>query len=325
MKSVFIIGSLLLALAIALPVTGCRTIVRPVPVHAFQSYHFNQETSLISRVSIAPDFLMTYLKELDKKADYQPYSPSVKEMKIIETSLGSLPPAFRRILKKRLVGIYFVKNFLGNGMTDWIIDSHGDVYVVLVFNASVFAKNISRLLTDKENTCFIPNDPDYRVSIDCGTSYNGFLYILLHEATHAVDYIKSITPYTDVQYKKHLNRSGAGTAFTRNIWTGYDRPRERFLFTGKVYFYGFHEPLLRISDAPDIYRDLVRSPFVTLYGSLSWAEDLSELTSFYHITRVMQQPFTINVTYKDKIIRSIRPMDSQKVKERLGQLSMFYK
>jgi hypothetical protein len=316
---------ILIVLIILIQFIGCGYNVINKTAHKFESYRFNAPSTLISRVSIPPDFLLSYLKELDGRTDYTPHQPDHTQMKIIEDSLAALPPFYTHVLRKKLIGIYFINNFLGNGLTDWIVDSGDSVYIIMVFNSSVFSRNISRLLTEKERTCFNVDDPAYTISIDCSKKLNGFTYILLHESTHALDYIQNITPYTDPIFKRNMRITGTDTEFTRNIWIDYNRPRDRYLFTGRLFFYGSAKPGLLTSEAMYIYHDLVKSPFVSLYGSLSWAEDLAELATFYHITHVMKEPFVINVLHNNRIIYSVRPMESPKVRARVRQLDMFYR
>jgi hypothetical protein len=304
---------------------GCATNSRHEPTHLFESYRFNENSSLISRVTKPPVFVLNYLKKLDNNPDYEPFLPNGNEIKIIEDALNVLPPLNKRILNKRLIGIYFIRNFLGNGLTDWVVDSQNTVYTILVFNSGALTKSLSELLTVKEKTCFQADDQDYNIYFDCGKKYNGFNYILLHESTHAVDYIKNITPYADEQYKKYMHIEMSETEFTKTIWKGYDAPRGEYAFSKRVFFYGSSKPKLRMSKAAEVYTELSHSPFVSLYGSLSWAEDLAELVTFYHITHVLCQPYVINITRRGEKILSVYPMESPEVRKRLPLLQIFYR
>jgi hypothetical protein len=150
------------------------------------------------------------------------------------------------------------------------------------------------------------------------------MYILLHESTHLVDYIENITPYTEPEYKKFLKIKSSETDFTKSVWKDYDIPRQKFPFTKKITFYGFNKPQLHLSESVGVYTSLTGSPFVSLYGSLSWAEDLAELTTYYHMTRILNQPFIISVMRDRKKILSIYPLNSPAVKKRLALLKKFY-
>jgi hypothetical protein len=305
--------------------SGCESKTDTDPAHMFGSYRLDKDSSLASRVTPTPRVVLNYLMKLDNRTDYEPYTPNGDEMKIVDSAIASLPATHKNILQKRLVGVYFIRNFFGNGLADWVVDTQNTVYAILVFNAGVFSKNLSELLTEKEKTCFQADDPAYDIRIDCGKKYNGFYYILAHEATHAVDYVTNITPYTDRQYRDYMKISASETEFTKAVWSGYDASRDRYVFSNKVFFYGSPKPQLRISESETVYKELARSPFASLYGSQSWAEDLAELAVFYHITGMLGQPYCITVTRKGKPAVSVRTMESQEVRKRLPLIQQLYR
>jgi hypothetical protein len=289
------------------------------------SYQFDRRSTLVSRISLPPPVVLDYLQKLDSRPDYIPVIPSGPEMQQAEAAISQLPPLTKEVMQKCLIGIYFIKDFASNGLTDWVMDDKGGISCFMVFNAAVFGKNMSRLLTEKEKTCFINDDPTMDIRIDCGPGHSGFLYILLHESTHLVDYVTLLTPYVDDTVRPFLKSVPADTIFTRKIWAGYDKPEQSYSFTGRVFFYGFKKPALRMSDAPKIYSDLARSPFVSLYGSLSWAEDIAELTTMHHATTILGGIYSISVIKQGKKLLEIKPMNSPKVRRRLPLLSIFYR
>lgn len=302
---------------------GCDDLRRE-PVHSFASYRFRPDSPLAARTAEPPAVLLDYLKKLDKCPEYEPYLPGKKELETVSQALSKLPPLHREVMRSRLIGIYFIKNFRGSGLTDWVVDPENNVYAIMVFNASIFSKSISALLTEREQTCFIPDDPSYEVSIDCGTRDGAVTYILLHESTHLVDYVKNITPYTDPQVKKYLRIRTTDTDITRDVWDGYDTPRATFMFTHRVFFYGFSTPRLKISEAERVYSELSGSPFISLYGSQSWAEDLAELATFYHLSRILKQPYTIRVSKSGKNLMTLYPLNAPEVKKRLPMIQKYF-
>ena len=158
-------------------------------------YGFDPASSVISRIKTPPDFVMKYIREMDGR-EYTPYLPDKKELKIIRRAIKLLPALHKRIIKERVLGIYFINDFWGSGMTDWVLDKDGRVYTTLFFNPITLKMNMSEWLTYKEKTCFFMDGKDYDIAIKCGTKYSGFLGILLHEGVHVVDYVKNITPFT---------------------------------------------------------------------------------------------------------------------------------
>ncbi len=303
---------------------ACNSAQESIRVHKSENYKFDKNISIAHRTSAAPDFLLEYLKKLDSQPDYQVYMPSPGEMKIIKNAFSLLPEVVKAMLQQRLIGTYFIRNFKGNGLCDWVLDQSGTVYVYFVFNPASLGKIMSDLLTEKEKTCFIKNDPSIKIFIDCGQKVAGFYYILMHESAHAVDYVRGVTPYVDRESRDSMKIMISETNFTKDIWDGYYTSKQHFIFSKKVFFYNFGAPKLEVSGAADVYKELARSPFASLYGSISWAEDFADLWAFYHITSVMGAPYEISVLRDNKKIFSLRPMKSPPVVKRLPMIKALY-
>ncbi len=290
-------------------------------------YHFNPKTTIISRIKKTPDAVLKYLKKLDNRTNYSLYIPNKSEMKIISDTLKIVPKLQKKVLKERLIAIYFVNNFLGSGYTDWVLDKDGNIYTILIINPIVFKYNISDLITSKENSCFINNDKSLTVKVDCGNRYNGFLYILVHETTHIVDYVKNVTPYVE-DILKELYKT-ENKPFTEEIWDEYSTPVKKydFKFRKSITFYGMSGgPKVNITEAKEMYKELSETPFVSLYGSLNWAEDLAEFVTFYHLTHKLNLPYKIKILKNNKLLYQYEPMKSDIVKKRFKVIeNIFYK
>ena len=94
-----------------------------IPAKNFSSYRFDPSTDLADRVLEAPEFVLAYLRETDKVTNYTAYMPSSAELAEVRKNLALLPPKFKAILQQRLIGIYFVNNWIGIGMADYVLDS----------------------------------------------------------------------------------------------------------------------------------------------------------------------------------------------------------
>jgi hypothetical protein len=101
--------------------------------------------------------------------------------------------------------------------------------------------------------------------------------------------------------------------------SSYDFPNRK-----NVTFYGDGGPKINISDARELYERLMMTPFVSLYGSMNWAEDFAESMTFYHITQVLGQPYEIRYARNGDQARVFRPMESPRVKERFSILQKLY-
>ena len=324
-KEILFTAGLILLLALSFCSEKDKKSKSPVePVHLIENYNFDPSSDLVSRMGPPPHIALKHLRELDSK-NYTYYLPTEAELGIIRQEFQKLPARNLQILQKRMVCMFFINGFLGSGMTEWITDNNGRLYSFIVFNTETIKKNISDLLVWKEKTCFKKNNPAYDIEIDCGTKTSGFLYILLHESTHVVDYASGVTPFTEEAIQKIRLRAEGGMDFTFGIWSGYYKTSMDMPFRKDITFYGFSKgPKINISSAASVYRGLSSSPFPSLYASSNWAEDLAEMLTFYHLTQKMDIPYTIRVKRNGKTIYSIQPMNSLRVKRRFSQMKKFY-
>jgi len=259
----------------------------PGDPHALSTYDFDASRPLAARVAPMPDWLLARWREADKVPRYAVYSPTPSERRDFAAALDGLPPRLKDVLRERLIAFYFVSNLKGNGITSWVLDASSRTYVTMVLNPAGFHETLSELLTARERSPFMgPVD----VSVDAGEGGSGIVYTVAHECTHAFDFARGLTPYTDPQMAKRLGvkRDGAW-----DVWKEYFTPLKEYDFPERVrlHFYGFGAPELPASGAPAACAGLVRSPFASFYGARTWAEDAAELFVAYHLTRDLGRPY----------------------------------
>ncbi len=300
--------------------------LRDYPVKQKSNYGNRKVSRLGELVVPCPPLVLEAWKKWDKRSDYRVYLPTEKEKGLIEADLLKLPPLIRRVLKKKLLGIFFITNIIGSGITDWVLDSRGNIYCYMIFNPIVLKKNASELITWKEQTCYRDNSGDETVEISVGGRERGFFYIALHESTHVVDYVKQITPYTEEDVKKFYTRVPESTFFTRGTWCSLKKTCRTFSFRKKIRFYGLGgPPVAERREAPKLYSALMDSPFFSLYGSINWAEDLAEFLTFYHLTQKMGLTYHISVKKGGKEVYRCEPAANPLVKKRFKTMEIFYR
>ncbi|UCB46061.1 MAG: hypothetical protein JSV25_01165 [Spirochaetota bacterium] len=237
-------------------------------------------------------------------------------METIEESLSLLPKLHKQILQDRLISIYFIDNFSGSGLADIVLSENDEMYTFLVFNSSVLKTSLTELISYKENTCFIQNEPSIQLEIELSEEMPGLLYIMLHESTHIVDFIERFTPYVEPFILELQGPSQRDTLFTQQIWNDYSTLNESVIFPYKdeISFYCLGDgPELNLTDAVDVYQALESSPFVSLYSSFNWAEDFVEYITFYHLTQNLNVKYTILVKENGEVIYSYEPMKSKHI------------
>jgi hypothetical protein len=292
-----------LCLTVVFGVYGCKKKSAPgsdIPYYSkLEVYNFKPAMPLKDRIAVMPPDMLKSAALADGRHDYKAYSPTAADKELLAGYLKLLPPVYDRVFGERCVGIYFIENFMGNGVTNWVVDDKSGIYFFLILNPASLKDSLSKTLTIRERSCFVPRS-GLDMKVDAGQKYKGLLYALFHEGTHAVDYVKGVTPFTDDSMpSKYFPASPLAGDFFREAWTDYRAPKNFALIKGRenITFYGLDGgPKLEMSVVPAMYRELTLSPFISLYGSKSWAEDLAELASFAFITQKLGQPYSIELT-----------------------------
>ncbi|HBA60132.1 MAG TPA: hypothetical protein DCZ92_04825 [Elusimicrobia bacterium] len=260
-------------------------------------YNFDPASSLAERITAIPADLLQHYRKMDGTTAYEAYQPSAADKALVLEYFALLPPVYRKVFEARCVGLYFVDSFMGNGITSWVAGPGGEVYFHITFNAVTLTKSLSEILTERERSCFKPGKT--AITVEAGEKYRGFAYVLFHEATHGLDYALGLTPWADNEMPENLRPAAplAGVAF-RKYWAAYGTPVSSLDFSGRnnITFYGLGGgPKIPADEAAPLYAGFARTPFVSLYGSMSWAEDLSELVTMRLLTRKLAQPYRITL------------------------------
>ncbi|MVM33859.1 hypothetical protein GO755_27735 [Spirosoma sp. HMF4905] len=241
------------------------------------------------------------------------------EKEKVERAFAVLPPLHQKILKAHLQSVSFMDNMPNNALTSPVESSDSTKLYNITFRAGILGETVSEWATKKEYTSFNQStDSVFTIRVEAGTS-DAIQYVLLHEATHVVDAVLSITPHP-----KTSEALAEPTTFTKNIWSTMNRPVNTFVhpLLEKTRFRTGSAP---IDSAADVYKALQQTPFASLYGMAAWFEDLAELEAIYHHTRKMGQPFRILVRKNNVEVVRFEPMNNKRVKARIKQLRIFYK
>ncbi len=295
---------------------------RPVKAKQFRSYEFDRGSDLAARIRPAPDFVLDYWSNEDGRP-YTDYTLSGEEFRIVRECLSILPETYQKTMKNRLIGIYFIENFLGSGLTDYVLDENGDLYTILLLNPSILDLNLSQLVTRKENTCFAPDRTGLSVAVWLGEDTPGLLYILLHEAAHIVDYVERYTPWVEPDLLDIQGVSRRPPPFTDRLWADYDRFRDDigFAYKDRVTFYGMNQgPRIDISEAPAVYRAMAKLPVASLYSTINWAEDFAEYLTFFFLTRELGLNYTLTVSDRGHVLFQYQPFANPQVFDRWRDL-----
>ena len=204
-------------------------------------------------------------------------------------------------------------------MADYIVGPGDDLYAVLILHPRIFTMSASELLGYRVSTAFKRVDPNVELNIDLSDEVSALAYIILHESTHIADYVERHTPYVEPGMLELLGPSPRETPFTDAVWTGYRSlsPEVDFEYQEDLLYYGLGgEPLLANGEIDAVYKKLSRTPFASLYGSFSWAEDFAEFVTFYYLVHCLGAHYAIRIERDGEPVLVYEPMTSPTVRDR---------
>jgi hypothetical protein len=331
-RCLFVLLAASVAAVVLLAAAGCashpkggsaRERVAATPAMNLKNYKFDPASSIADRIQPAPAFVLKHLEEMDGRDDYAAYTPTDAEKQLVLQYLDLLPAWFDAMLKERLVGIYFIDNYVGSGMTEFVLDKADKIHAFIAINPATLAQGMSEWMTAREASCFsgaAAGEAD--VFVDCGTAYKALLYVLAHECGHVADYVYHYTPYVEPTIEE-LGLGVSKTTFIENVWADYAKPEERADFPGRtdVTFYGLGGgPKIPVANAGDLYLKLSNSPFPSLYAAENWAEDFAECFTWYFFTTRLGQRYQLGIKRGGAVEVEYEPIYWSRVVHRFPQL-----
>jgi hypothetical protein len=274
------------------------------------------------RVKDTPASVLTMFKELKGPAP-TPHALTDAERLKVSAAFVALPPLHRRVLSERLRSVSFLDGMPNTALTSTVNPTEPYRLYDITIRAGILNESVSEWLTWKERSCFEAAGSSLSVTVEAG-QLDALSYVLMHEATHVVDSCLGLTPATNPG-SQPISGATPGTEFTQGVWS------ERVVHAPK-----FHEDhldrvrfraggqIIPIDQAESVYRALGRTPFVSLYGSSNWYDDLAEYVAISHLTEKLKQPYRIVIRNKDVEVFLLEPMKSDIVRQRIDQMKRFY-
>lgn len=241
-------------------------------------------------------------------ADARAHVLTDREWALVERAIAGLPTLHQRILEQRLSRLSFIDAPASSGtaLTRSFDGPDGEPSFDITLRADVLETSLSDFLTRKEAMLFSEDGSGYSVQVSTGDA-PALPYLLLHEASHVVDRTFGLT--TD------------GRPF-RDVWSDYLGLAEPWATTPlgvSTYRRGPPRPL---ADAPELYRALAASPFVSLYSTASAGEDFAELITWSHLSARRGVPLTVEVRDRDgRVLMTVEPLGAAAVQARLLTLN----
>lgn len=280
------------------------------PARKRSSWKLELDKPRAQRVGPAPQYLLDYIAMGNIVGGYpERPRPAVLEtafMTDVNAALAGIPAEVLSLVDGSLVGIYFVEQLGGTGMTDYVLDDDGkpagafiilDVGVLRRLTANAWA-------TWKENTPF-QADPSGHFKLnatiemsDNDNRIQALQYILLHEIGHVLSVGRSVHPdWTSLPSAEPV----VGTYPFFDLSWRVDLPAKRYAsrfdttFAERRQVSYYWNPQLPASSMQAAYGRLASTNFPTLYAATTPGDDFAEsFVSYVHVVR-MGKPWSIRV------------------------------
>jgi hypothetical protein len=256
------------------------------------------------RIGAAPPLLLDYLRQVDQNPAYASYSLSDAERDLFTGYFQLLPERLRAVMEAKLLGVYFIRNFAGGGMSDYVFrgtgPDDGSMLVILILNPRVLETSLSDWIAYRDASPYEDDGQGLELRSSCSGDYKGLVHTLTHEAAHIYDYFEGATPYVEAALAP-ASASAESRDFTKGIWTAYSSPAAAYSIPrlSELSAYGLGKKL-PLSAAEGQYAALAKTPFASLYGASSWAEDFAESVAWAWLGK------RLGISYEVGILRGGR-------------------
>ena len=114
---------------------------------------------------------------------------------------------------------------------------------------------------------------------------------------------------------------------TKGFWKDYGAVEAKadFVNRDKLRFFGLQAPKLTMADIPATYDGLLASPFASLYGAQTWAEDWAELFTWARFAALGGELQVDLLDGAGTVQRTWRPLSNPRLGQRLAAVSTLFR
>lgn len=236
--------------------------------------------------------------------DIGPHELSDEEWIVVDSALARLPELHRHILEQHLVRLSFldIEGGAGSALTSRLGSDEDEAFAITL-RATLLTESLTDFLNTKEANLFVDDGSGYRVRFDAG-AIDALTYVLLHEATHVVDQVLGWT-------------ADDASPLMAGTWETVRQPAEPHgsSLAARTRFRG--APQIPLAEAPEYYRALRETPYVSFYATAAAPEDVAELFAWERISKLFDDRLTLTVLDSSgQIVFRYEPLESSLVRAR---------
>lgn len=191
----------------------------------------------------------------------------------------------------------------GSALTSSVGPDEYSKQFTITLRASLLNETLTDFLNTKEAALFLDDGSGYQIRFDAGLA-DALTYILVHEASHVVDQVLGLT-------------DDSASSFMAGYWDTVRQPLEPYLSNIALQNRFRGAPRIPLSEAPEYYRALSETPFVTFYATAAAPEDVAELFAWKQVSKNLDNGLTLSVLNSSgDVIFQYEPLESPFVKAR---------
>lgn len=232
---------------------------------------------------------------------------TAEELKILSTVLGQMPKPFVALLDKHLLAFHFESgNQESNRFYSPLPTSISQNYIVMSLSRDLFTQSACDFLNVREQALFSNDEflSEYGVEILTDKNIKAIWFVLMQKTAEFYRRTHSIGEYTD------------------DVWENFYQPIPQFTFEFRDSIKTqIRNVQLSIQKAEKAYRHLAMTPFVSLSGSQSIADDFVESVTLYYLTHKLGSQYQITTFKSGQKSFIYSPFENGKVIGRLRQLN----
>lgn len=310
------VGLLLIILPVHAALKDLKKQLNDHAARDLSSWEVLIDRSSVERVLPAPDFLLDYLR-LDNEYngyigvpktpdDWQSFADDVR------AAINDFPEPVQQQLRDHVMGIFLVTDLGSSAVTNLLNDFHRHKQGFMVLDVEALSQTANTWATWRESTPF-HGSSDFSVEIQIAEASHddrrhAISYILLHELGHLVGVAsQSHAPWESAE-------NPVSYPFFALSWMVRDdevlsRWDSVYDYRQSIRFYASQDRQLSALLIPDIYRQLTKTSFVSLYASTSVFEDFSEAYAMYVHVVMQQRPWRLSVKHRgDEVLKMTEPI-----------------
>ncbi|HAZ13072.1 MAG: hypothetical protein A2X86_09780 [Bdellovibrionales bacterium GWA2_49_15] len=255
-----------------------------------------------------PGDILSYLRENNKISGTAetpaPFNLTKKEFAHINRVFNVLPSIIVKRLTPYIKGIYFVEHLGSSGFTEYIYDGQGlPLYAFMVFDRSILKISANEWCSRREQSPFQLVD-GFKLSCtleNSSANYGAFLYLFLLELAHVLQINNNSFPLA-LEDQSNLNNVQETDFFKQSWLVENDSAvlQQPIPFSSTCNFkYSMPNPSCGPQDAFILYETLAKSSIPTGKAVVSPLDDFIESFANYVYTKMLKQPFEIELSQGD--------------------------